>query len=168
MEIERKWEIAGFPAGLPETDRAWMAQGYLTTAPTVRIRSERRAAGTDYILCIKGRGTLAREEIETPLTAAVFARIAALIAVPLVQKEYRAYRLPDGHRLEVARVNPGESDEFYYAEVEFDSVAAAEAFAAPALLGRELTQVPGSSMGALWERRAALRRAAHGGGEETR
>ena len=61
MEIERKWEIGGFPDGLEEVDRARMEQSYLTTRPVVRIRLEERRGKIDRILCIKGPGTLARE-----------------------------------------------------------------------------------------------------------
>ena len=38
MEIERKWEISGFPEGLEQIDAARMEQSYLTTRPVVRIR----------------------------------------------------------------------------------------------------------------------------------
>ena len=40
MEIERKWLTDGWPEGLEETKRILMRQGYITTRPTVRIRSE--------------------------------------------------------------------------------------------------------------------------------
>ena len=76
MEIERKWEIGGFPQQLPLLEQVKMRQGYLVTEPVVRIRSEERADGCSYILCIKGKGTLVREEIETPISEEVFARIA--------------------------------------------------------------------------------------------
>lgn len=66
MEIERKWEIGGFPEGLPQTDAAEMRQGYLVTDPVVRIRAEQRAGGDSYILCIKGRGTLAARRSRPP------------------------------------------------------------------------------------------------------
>ena len=49
MEIERKWEIGGFPDGLPQTDAAEMRQGYLVTDPVVRIRAEQRAGGGSHI-----------------------------------------------------------------------------------------------------------------------
>lgn len=165
MEIERKWEIGGFPDGLPQTDAAEMRQGYLVTDPVVRIRAEQRAGGGSYILCIKGRGTLAREEIETPISEAVFERVAALIGAPLVRKRYRAYRLPDGHTLEVSLVDEGEETAFYYAEVEFATLEEARAFVPPAFLGRELTEAPGASMSAYWRKRAAAWQKKHPEGE---
>ena len=154
MEIERKWEIGGFPDGLPQTDAAEMRQGYLVTDPVVRIRAEQRAGGGSYILCIKGRGTLAREEIETPISEAVFERVAALIGAPLVRKRYRAYRLPDGHTLEVSLVDEDLPTRFFYAEVEFDTVEQAQAYVPPVDIGlqEEMTEDRGFSMSAYWKR----------------
>ena len=59
MEIERKWLIEGFPAGLPLVAQAAMRQGYIATAPAVRIRESTNEAGTQYIRpltrrCFKG------------------------------------------------------------------------------------------------------------------
>ena len=100
MEIERKWLIEGFPAGLPLVAQAAMRQGYIATAPAVRIRESTNEAGTQYILCFKGTGTLAREEIETPIDKALFQRLEAFIGKPLVTKAFRAYALPGGETLE--------------------------------------------------------------------
>lgn len=155
MEIERKWEICGFPQELPLLESVLMRQGYLVTEPVVRIRSEERAGECRYILCIKGQGTLVREEIETPISRETFERIARMLPAPLICKEYRAYRLPDGHRLEVSLVDGQEPDGFFYAEVEFDTEEEAHTFAAPSFLGKELTELPGSSMSAYWNQRLA-------------
>ena len=68
MEIERKWLTDGWPQGLEETKRILMRQGYITTRPTVRIRSEQSGDVIQYVLCFKGAAGpdgLAREEIES-------------------------------------------------------------------------------------------------------
>ena len=117
MEIERKWLIEGFPAGLPLVAQAAMRQGYIATAPAVRIRESTNEAGTQYILCFKGKGTLAREEIETPIDKALFQRLEAFIGKPLVTKAFRAYALPGGETLEVSLVDEGLPTQFFYAEV---------------------------------------------------
>ena len=41
MEIERKFLIDGFPSDLPLLKESEVEQGYLATAPVVRIRRER-------------------------------------------------------------------------------------------------------------------------------
>ena len=155
MEIERKWLIAGFPAEgtFPLLCEKQTQQGYISTRPVVRIRkSEAQDGARRFVLCFKGEGTLAREEIETDIDEALFARLTAFTGKNLVKKHYRAYRLPDGHVLEVSCVDEGTPDSFFYAEVEFESVQAAEAFAPPAVLGEEKTYDPAFSMSRYWLR----------------
>ena len=61
MEIERKWMVTGWPEGLPLEEEFTMRQGYISVQPTVRIREEALTGGsTDYILCFKSAGGLAR------------------------------------------------------------------------------------------------------------
>ncbi|MBR5485467.1 MAG: CYTH domain-containing protein [Oscillospiraceae bacterium] len=155
MEIERKFLIDGFP-NLPVLSQAVMEQGYLTTEPVVRIRSKKTQDGVNYKLCIKGKGTLVREEIETPITQEVFEKIKRFIGVPLIRKEFREYSLPDGLILEVSCVDEGEPTQFYYAEVEFDSVEAANKFTPPEFLGKELTEDPTFTMSHHWRRKLEL------------
>lgn len=150
MEIERRWKIAGFPENLPLLRQAHMRQGYIATAPVVRIRTD----GARCVLCFKGKGTLAREEIETDIDAETFRRLEAFIGKPLVSKDYRVYALPDGRRLEVSLVDEDLPTRFFYAEVEFDTVEQAQAYVPPADIGlqKEMTEDRGFSMSAYWKR----------------
>ena len=157
MEIERKWLISGFPEGLPELERAHAEQSYLCTAPVVRVRKKWNASGCSYVLCFKGKGTLAREEIELMLDAGTYERIRALAGADPIRKDYRVYALEGGLRLECSRVDEGAPEEFYYAEVEFPTVEEALAFAPPAFLGREVTEESGWGMAAYWARTRAAR-----------
>ena len=156
MEIERKWLVKGWPQGLAPVKTFVMRQGYVTTRPTVRIRSEESEGKTNYILCFKGKASadgLAREEIESPIDPALFARLEAFLQRPLIQKEQRRYRLEGGLVLEVNQVDAGQPGEFFYAEVEFDSEDAARAWQPGALaeyLSDEVTGTPGQSMAAYW------------------
>ena len=126
-----------------------MEQGYLCTDPVVRIRSKESGGRTGYRLCFKGKGKLVRQETELDLTAGQFAELKNLLPAPLVRKEYRVYGLPGGERLECSLVD----GKFYYAEVEFPTVEAAQAFTPPAFLGREVTQEDGFSMSDYWRTR---------------
>ena len=150
MEIERRWKIAGFPENLPLLRQAHMRQGYIATAPVVRIRTD----GARCVLCFKGKGTLAREEIETDIDAETFRRLEAFIGKPLVSKDYRVYALPDGRRLEVSLVDEELPTRFFDAEVEFDTVEQAQAYVPPADIGlqEEMTEDRGFSMSAYWKR----------------
>lgn len=156
MEIERKWLTDGWPQGLEEQRCILMRQGYITTRPTVRIRSEASGDVTEYVLCFKGAAGpdgLAREEIETNIAPELFAKLEAFIGRPLIEKEQRRYALPGGLSLEVNQVDRGRPGEFFYAEVEFPTKEAALAWQ-PGELGEylsdEVTGKPGQSMAAYW------------------
>lgn len=155
MEIERKWLMDQKPAGLPVLEEAVVYQGYLSTKPTVRIRSTDVGGKVNYRLCIKGRGTLVREEIELDLSKDKFEALARLLEKPMVRKDYTVFALPGGLRLEYSDVDAGEPTAFSYAEVEFPSVEAAKAFQAPSYLGREVTEELGYTMGDYWDRKPA-------------
>ena len=158
MEIERKWMVTGWPEGLPQTEEFAMRQGYISVRPTVRIREEARTGGrTDYVLCFKSAGGLAREEIERSIDKELFDELETkIIGKPLIPKTRRSYGLPDGNVLEVNHVDMRQPTEFWYAEVEYPTVEAARAWQ-PAACGLadylkdEVTDQPGQSMGAYWE-----------------
>ena len=157
MEIERKWMVNGWPEGdLPLLFEQNMRQGYITTAPTVRIREEAEVNGkTEYILCFKSSGTLARKEIELPILRDKFEELEDLIGLPLIPKVRRTYQLSDGHHLEVNHVDEGLPSEFWYAEVEFRTEDEAlswdpEEAGLADYLNDEVTNQPGQSMGAYW------------------
>ena len=157
MEIERKWMVKGWPEKpFPLLFEYRMRQGYLSVTPTVRIREESRSGGdTDYILCFKSSGTLARKEIELSISEDKFRQLEDLIQLPLIPKIRRTYLLPDGSHLEVNHVDEGQKTEFWYAEIEFPTVEAAlswkpEDADLSAYLNDEVTGQPGQSMGAYW------------------
>ncbi len=161
MEIERKWMVNGWPEGLPLVKAHRMDQGYICVRPTVRIRREALQGGpTQCILCFKSAPTsdgLSRQEIETPIDEDLFGKLEALIVRPLIQKERRTYRLPDGNHLEVNCVDAGLPSSFWYAEIEFETEKEALIWSASQMglgeyLADECTGKPGSSMGEYWER----------------
>ena len=123
----------------------------------MRIREEARTGGsTDYILCFKSAGKLAREEIERSIDKELFEELEQkIIAKPLIRKLRRSYRLPDGLVLEVNHVDQGLPTEFWYAEVEYPTVEAAkswqpESCGLAVYLQDEVTDQPGQSMGEYW------------------
>ena len=162
MEIERKWMVKDWPQesdSLVPVREEMMRQGYISVKPTVRIREESEKGGrTEHILCFKSSGTpdgLAREEIEFPITPDQFAQLENLIGIPLIPKERRTYRMPDGLFLEVNLVDEGMKTEFMYAEIEYTSEEQARAWD-PASVGLaeylsdDVTGQPGQTMGAYW------------------
>ncbi|MDO5455790.1 MAG: hypothetical protein Q4F25_02620 [Eubacteriales bacterium] len=170
MEIERKWLVSDWPPlPLPLLFEQSMRQGYISVHPTVRIREEAiRNGETDYILCFKSSGSgngadagressLVRKEIEMAVSKDMFMELEDLIGIPLIPKVRRTYALPDGLTLEVNHVDEGLPSEFWYAEVEFESVEQALNWD-PAQISEELasylrddvTDQPGQTMGAFW------------------
>lgn len=155
MEIERKFWLDRFPEGLPLVKRLQTWQGYLYTDPAeVRIRRSRvEDTGEEYYrLCIKSQGDLSRHEVETPLTKEQFEELCLLLepGKKLIHKDYRAYDLGDGLTLECSVVDEGA---FAYAEVEFESEAAARAWQPLDCLGRETTYESGFKMKQYWHNR---------------
>ena len=157
MEIERKFLMDSFPEETPICILR-MAQGYLALKPTVRIRSSVGSKGTEYRLCIKGKGDLVREEIELPLDEEQFCRLSSLLCGPLIEKEQRQYVLPDGHVLECNQVEPDSPDGFCYGEVEFETVEEALAFQPPQWFGKEVTGLSGYSMADYWRKTRLARK----------
>ncbi len=157
MEIERKWMVQGWPAGLPMLYEHAMEQGYLTVRPTVRIRMEAQTGGeTRYVLCLKSGSGIVRREVETDLPKEKYDEIAKMIGYPLIPKIRRTYQLPDGLALEVNHVDEGEPTEFWYAEIEYPTEEAARAWQAASLgladyLADDVSELPGQSMGEYWE-----------------
>ena len=162
MEIERRWQMDGFlPEDTPGVQllcEIEKAQGYLCNAPVVRIRSEYTPAKKkrEYILCVKGKGSMARTEIETPLSEKTFEELREFIGVPLITKRTRVYRLADGHELECSLVDEGQLTAFYYAEVEFETIEEARSWTAPGFLGVEKTGDITFSMSRYWQKKCLL------------
>ena len=159
MEIERKWMVKGWPqADYPLVSEQSMRQGYVSVSPTVRIREEALKDGeTEYILCFKSSGGLARKEIEMAVPKDKFLELEDLIGRPLIPKVRRTFLLPDGHKLEVNHVDEGLPTEFWYAEIEYGSIRDAKSWT-PAdaylktFLSDEVTLDPSQTMGAYWVR----------------
>ncbi len=150
FEIERKFLIDAFPEQLGEPlEVSEMKQGYISTSPTVRIRSKKVGDKTGYKLCFKSSGTLERREVEIDITEEKFNELIPLLNTPLVFKLQKVYSLENyGYnlKLECNFVSSDDKNEFYYAEVEFDSVKEAESFTAPEFLKTELTDYPNLTM----------------------
>ena len=159
MEIERKWMVTGWPqADYPLLSEQSMRQGYVSVSPTVRIREEAMKDGeTEYILCFKSSGGLARKEIEMAVPKEKFLELEDLIGRPLIPKVRRTFLLPDGLKLEVNHVDEGLPTEFWYAEIEYGSIEEAENWKPSddyleTFLSDEVTLDPSQTMGASWVR----------------
>ena len=153
MEIERKWHMPR-PPELSALTHTRMSQSYLSLTPELRIRRYEDLAGGSpdrYDLTIKSEGTLCREEIIKELTAEEYRVLLDMTGgLPPIVKDHRTYDW-QGYTLEYSLVDPDRPGGFCYAEVEFPSVAEAEAFDPPDWFGPETTGEQGFRMKHYWQ-----------------
>ena len=149
MEIERKYLVQNVPEPYLAYPFSQIEQGYLCTDPVVRVRRD----GDAYYLTYKGRGLLAREEYNLPLTRDAYEHLAGKADGLLLVK--RRYRIPladamgDGLSAEEKAALPPltvELDVFegcysglILAEVEFSSIQQAQDFTPPSWYGQDVT-----------------------------
>ncbi|MCI5995790.1 MAG: CYTH domain-containing protein [Blautia sp.] len=134
MEIERKFLIKRLPDHLEQYPFHLIEQGYLCTAPVVRIRRQ----DEEYYLTYKSKGMMVREEYNLPLTAASYEHLRTKVDGNLISK--KRYLIPFGDHLTI------ELDIFQeplapltLAEVEFASEEEAKAFVPPEWFGEDVT-----------------------------
>ena len=133
MEIERKFLIKDLP-DLTQYKSQHITQGYLSTDPVVRVRED----GDQYYLTYKGKGMLAREEANLPLTKESFEHLVKKADGKIIQKT--RYLIPlDPYTIELD-VFEGDHAPLIMAEVEFPSIEEANAFVPPAWFGEDVTQ----------------------------
>lgn len=136
MEIERKFIIKDGAFPFRDYPFKELEQGYLNTAPVVRVRKE----DDTYYLTYKGGGMMAREEYNLPLNKEGYEHLIAKADGNIISK--RRYLVPLG-KFTV------EIDEFrapfaplIMAEVEFESIEEANSFTPPEWFGEDVTHNP--------------------------
>lgn len=135
MEIERKFLLNTIPTDLYDYPCHTIEQGYLCTSPVVRIRKE----DDTYYLTYKGKGKMAREEYNLPLTAESYAHLCEKIDGRLITKVRYLVPIHDGLTAEVD-VFSSPQQGLHLAEVEFGSIEAANTFIPPEWFGEDVTE----------------------------
>lgn len=132
MEIERKFKITALPP-LDSYPFHLLEQGYLSTNPVVRVRRE----DDTFYLTYKGKGLLAREEYNLPLTRDAYEHLLKKADGIVIRK--KRYLIPyHNHTLELD-IFEAPYHGLIIAEVEFASEAKALSFQPPAWFGQEVT-----------------------------
>ena len=134
MEIERKYLVKTLPENLECYEQKRISQGYLCTNPVVRIRR----SNDEYFLTYKGKGLMAREEHEFPLSAEAFEHMLPKIDGILIDKIRYLIPLDETHTAELD-VFQGTLAPLRLVEVEFASVEDADNFVAPEWFGDDVT-----------------------------
>ena len=126
MEIERKYLVKTLPDHLDQYESKKIAQGYLCTAPVVRIRR----SNDDYYLTYKGDGLMVREEYNLPLTGAAYDKLIKKADGNIITKI--RYEIPEKDNLTIELdIFEGKFAGTVLAEVEFASEEEAGAFIPP-------------------------------------
>ena len=133
MEIERKFLLKRLPENLEHYSVRHLEQGYLCTAPVVRIRRD----NDKYELTYKGKGCMVREEHNLPLTKEAYEHLRTKIDGRLIVK--KRYMIPyEKHTIELD-VFEEDLAPLTLAEVEFHSEEEAKAFVAPDWFAEDVT-----------------------------
>lgn len=134
MEIERKYLIHTLPDHLEQYPKRELEQGYLCTAPVVRIRKDNER----YELTYKSKGLMVREEHNLPLTEEAYTHLKTKIDGRLISKT--RYLIPLGEALTVELdVFHGDLAPLLLAEVEFPDEEIANRFTPPDWFGEDVT-----------------------------
>ncbi|MGP1348213.1 MAG: CYTH domain-containing protein [Stomatobaculum sp.] len=139
MEIERKFRPAALPEKLSACPSRRMIQGYLCTAPVVRVRRE----GNARVLTVKGSGLMIREEHSFPLSEESFLGLLQKCEGQIIEKT-RYYLPVEGYPALTAELDvfAGAFAGLVLLEVEFPSEEAARRFTPPSWYGTEVTDNP--------------------------
>lgn len=134
MEIERKFLVRTLPDNLETFPLRQIEQGYLNTAPVIRIRRD----NDRYELTYKSKGLLSREEYNLPLTEEAYRHLIPKIDGRLITK--KRYMIPVDHTL-TAELDIFEGDlaPLVLVEVEFPDEETALSFTAPDWFGEDVT-----------------------------
>ena len=136
MEIERKFLIKKLPDNLEEYDYHIIEQGYLCTDPVVRVRRQ----DDEYYMTYKGKGLMAREEYNLPLNKEAYEHLVEKADGNVIRKT--RYLIPDrdtGLTIELD-VFKEPIAPLILAEVEFDSVEAANSYIMPDWFDKDVTE----------------------------
>lgn len=135
MEIERKYIIEETPKNLKVFSSKNIKQGYISTSPVIRIRQ----LGEDYILTIKGKGMLAREEYELNICESEFYTLSKKVEGIVIDKT--RYYIPFGkHTIELDLFHK-DYEGLVLAEVEFETLDDANNFIPPDWFGEDVTHL---------------------------
>ena len=112
----------------------FIEQGYLNTAPVVRVRRD----NDNYYLTYKGGGMMAREEYNLPLNEKAYRHLIQKADGIIISK--KRYLIPLTGRLTIELdIFEGDLAPLKLAEVEFETKEEAESFLPPKWFGKDVT-----------------------------
>ena len=133
MEIERKYLLKKLPDNLDTYRHRHLEQGYLCTAPVVRIRKD----DDRYELTYKSGGMMVRQEYNLLLTKDSYELLKKKIDGRLISK--KRYMIPYEKYMIELDVFENDLAPLVLAEVEFETEEEANTFTPPEWFGKDVT-----------------------------
>ena len=134
MEIERKFLVSSLPENLQSYPCRVIEQGYLCTNPVVRVRKD----NDSFYLTYKGKGMMAREEYNLPLTEEAYSHLIGKADGNIIAKH--RYEIPDGNGYTIELdIFDGVFSGTVLAEVEFASIEDANNYILPDWFSEDVT-----------------------------
>ena len=134
MEIERKFLVSSVPENLLSYPCRIIEPGYLCTDPVVRVRKD----NDSFYLTYKGKGMMAREEYNLPLTEEAYSHLIGKADGNIITKH--RYEIPDGNGYTIELdIFDGVFSGTVLAEVEFASVEDADNYILPDWFSEDVT-----------------------------
>lgn len=134
MEIERKFLAKEIPFCLSKYPSVMISQYYISFSPTIRIRQSNK----DYFLTVKGKGHIAREEFEIPISEEEYQSLQKKCDMPPIIKT--RYFVPlENHLTAEIDIYKGDITGLITIEVEFDTQELAHAFVPPNWFGKDVS-----------------------------
>ena len=134
MEIERKFLVSSLPENLQSYPCRVIEQGYLCTNPVVRVRKD----NDSFYLTYKGKGMMAREEYNLPLTEEAYSHLIGKADGNIITKH--RYEIPDGNGYTIELdIFDGVFSGTVLAEVEFASIEDANNYVLPDWFSEDVT-----------------------------
>ena len=134
MEIERKFLTKEVPFSLADFPAREISQCYISMSPTIRLRQW----DDSYILTVKGKGLLAKEEFELEITKEEYDHLLTKAESSAVEKVRYLVPLEDGLTAEVD-VYEGKLAGLMTTEVEFPTLEEAETYEPPYWFGKDVS-----------------------------
>ena len=133
MEIERKYLLKKMPDNLDTYRHRHLEQGYLCTAPVVRIRKD----DDRYELTYKSGGMMGRQEYNLLLTKDSYEHLKKKVDGRLITK--KRYMIPYEKYMIELDVFENDLAPLVLAEVEFETEEEANSFTPPEWFGKDVT-----------------------------
>ncbi|MCR5468749.1 MAG: CYTH domain-containing protein [Lachnospiraceae bacterium] len=135
MEIERKYliDLESVPFDYKSYPAKVIEQGYLSTAPVVRVRK----SNDSYELTYKGKGNIEREEYNHPLTKEAYEHLVKKADGCIIKKI--RYNIPYLKYTIELDVFLNDLAPLVVAEVEFETREEADSFTPPDWFGEDVS-----------------------------